>query len=65
MLNIYYKRDSKPIDDEDMRSVRQAVTPIIAAGPGPEKDYALLLAKMMFRIEALQGEIARMKRIIA
>jgi hypothetical protein len=54
MLNVEFKRNSEPIDDAELLSVLDAIQREAA----PLSDLALLLAKMIFRIQALEARAA-------
>jgi hypothetical protein len=54
MLNVEFKRNSEPIDDAELLSVLDAIQREAA----PLSDLALLLAKMIFRIKALEAQAA-------
>jgi hypothetical protein len=54
MLNVEFKRNSEPIDDAELLSVLDAIQREAA----PLSDLALLLAKMIFRIQALEAQAA-------
>jgi hypothetical protein len=63
MLNIQFKRNSQPIDDEDLQAVIAAVKARMDSESGSVKDQALLLAKMVFRIEELKREVAELRNL--
>jgi len=54
MLNIRFRRSSAPITDAELLSIIDGIRPALADPDHPDKDYALLLARMFFRIEAMQ-----------
>lgn len=59
MLNIRFERNSAPITDTELLSVVDGIQPALAVPEHPDKDYALLLARMLFRINALKAELAK------
>lgn len=70
MFDIQFKRNSEPIDDEDLRTVAMAVRAnmersLSARRADPNTDDYLLLAKMVFRIHALQQELADLRWAVA
>lgn len=54
MIAIDFKRNSAAIDDDDLRAIGPVVKAHMADGTQEQKTYALLLAKMMFRISELK-----------
>lgn len=62
MLNLPIKLSSAPISDAELSTVIAGIRPAIAIPGHPDKDYALLLARMVFRINELKAQIARTKQ---
>lgn len=54
MLNIVFERTSAPITDTELLSVIDGIRPAIDAPGHPDKDYALLLARLVLRIDELK-----------
>jgi hypothetical protein len=63
MLDIPYKRDSQPIDDADLLTVLEVIEPYLLDPESPDKAMALLLAKMIFRIKALEAQVAGLQLV--
>lgn len=57
MLNIEFHRSPKPITETEMVSVINGIRPAIASTDHPDRDYALLLAKMVLRIDELKDRV--------
>jgi hypothetical protein len=62
MLNIQFKRNSEPITDAELISVIEGIRPAVDCVDHPDRDYALLLAKMLFRIRELQAQVAELRK---
>jgi hypothetical protein len=62
MLNIVFERTSAPITDTELLSVIDGIRPAIDAAAHPDKDYALLLARLVLRIEALKDKLMEQRR---
>lgn len=57
MIEIRFKQDSAAIDDDDLQAVSRAIETHITDGTPTQKSYALLLAKMIFRIAELKAAL--------
>lgn len=60
MLNIRFHRSSAPITETELVSLIDGIRPAIASADHPDRDYALLLARMLFRIRELQAQVAEL-----
>lgn len=63
MLNIQFKQDSQPIDDGDLMSVIGEVARLMQSEIGAEKELALLLSKMVLRIQFEAAKFAPLPSI--
>lgn len=50
--NLQFKRDSLPMDDEDLATVAKAVIPLIRGGVHRLPDMPLMIAKLVLRVSA-------------
>lgn len=55
LLSIPFDRNSAPVTDREILAIVDAVRPVLADGRGPCVMHALLLTKLLFRIEELRA----------
>ena len=58
MLDIQFSRNSAPATDAELLSVVDGIRPALGEIGHPFHDTALLLAKILLRIEELRAELA-------
>ena len=64
MANLPFVRNSEPITDSELYLLSVAIRPFLFGVDSPDKDIALLVAKMFLRIQELKSELADVRKLV-